>query len=323
MLTFWVGEEGRQSCRWLLLRLDDRRRQACHRRILEEAGQRQVDSEGVAQLTDQLDRHQRVASELEEALRPAHPFEPQLLLPELGDPFLGLAPGGVARVLGLLGLEAHEVLTVDLAAARQRQRVEECEGRWHHVLGQARGQELAQLGRGGRGGTRDHASQQSLVSPQLSLRQDDHVAHGRMLLEGRFDLPWLDPEAAHLDLEIAAPEKLELAVRKIGGTIAGAVEALPGPIADRIGNEARRRPSRVTVAHRQTPTTDVEVAGHPDRTRARGGVEDMVASVTDRPAVGDAQPVRRHFAHRMEVRPDRGLGGSTQGDDAGVGEGGA
>ncbi|PEH80680.1 hypothetical protein CRM95_20845 [Burkholderia gladioli] len=96
---------------------------------------------------EQLHRHQRMAAQLEELVVAADPLQVQQVLPDRGDPGLGL----VERRLVLardhrarIGL--GQGAAIQLAVGGQREGVEHHEGARHHVLGQRFGQLRAQLG---------------------------------------------------------------------------------------------------------------------------------------------------------------------------------
>ena len=127
--------------------------------------------------------------------------------------------------------------------------------------------------------------------------------------DGGFDLAELDAVAAHLDLEVEAPQVLERAVIAPAGAVAGAVERGPGGGAERVRDEALGGElGPVPVAQRDPIAPDAQLAGHADRAQVLALVEDVDRGVGDRLADGD--PVGG-VGNAGAGGPHRGLGGAV------------
>ena len=97
--------------------------------------------------------------------------------------------------------------------------------RRHHVLGQARAKQRAQLiHQIGLRVLGNEVGNEALVPGDILARQHHHLTDSGVLAQGRLDLAQLDAEAADLDLVIDAPEILDVAVRVPTRQIASAVE---------------------------------------------------------------------------------------------------
>ena len=107
----------------------------------------------------------------------------------------------------------------------------------------------------------DQASVGSAVGPGDHRR----VAHLGMCSQRRLDLAQLDAVAVDLDLVVAPAEELDVAVGQVPAEVAGAVEPLAGARVRRRSAAAVRSGSPSSPAPRRA--ADVELAGHPGRTR--------------------------------------------------------
>ena len=128
------------------------------------------------------------------------------------------------------------------------------------------------------------------VSPGVSSRTSTAAcAHPRVLPQPRLDLAQLDAVAPHLDLEVDAPQELQLAVRQPPRPVARAVEARPRLGRERVRDELlRREPRPPQVPARHPDAADVQLAGHPHRHRLHPRVQHVVREVLDGLADGDA-----------------------------------
>src|SRR4029077_17072902 len=89
---------------------------------------------------------------------------------------------------------------------------------------------------------------QPLLPPRVVERHDRRLADSRVGGDLGLDLPRLDTEAAHLDLEVGAAEELQRAVGQVADEVAGPVPAPAVPL-----DEPLRRPLGVPEV----------AAGHP------------------------------------------------------------
>ena len=169
---------------------------------------------------------------------------------------------------------------------------------------------------GGCGGLRHHVGDEAKLtaaalprSGVVSTTGDDHrLAHGRMLPQGRLDLPGFDPEAAQLDLMVEAPQELEPAVGQETGGVAAAIEAAPGALPPGVRNEALGREGRLAeVAPRQTLPSENQLPGDADGGRPERAVHHMDADLRDRAADGGLEIPREDRRGRGD---HRALGGA-------------
>ncbi len=210
-------------------------------------------------------------------------------------------------------------VTVQLPVGGGRERRHEHDEVGDHVVGQRLGGERAQPRRlrPRRARLRLEVGDQLPISAVVGPGQHDRLPHRGVLAQTMLDLAELHPEAADLDLAVAASQERDDPVRSERGTVAGAVHAFARPVGERVGQEAAGGQLRVTVvAEAEAVARDVEVALLADRARLQGLVEDVVPRVVDGAAVRDAAPPRVDHLDREPVGPDRGLGRAAQADQA-------
>src|SRR5262249_49194811 len=103
------------------------------------------------------------------------------------------------------------------------------------------------------------------------------------------DLADLDPEAADLDLGVAAAEKFELALGQPAAVVAAPVQPLA--LAVRIGQE--RSPRALGIVHVSAADADAakdDLAGSAERHRRQALVDDVDAHIVERAAEWNALP---------------------------------
>ncbi len=174
-------------------------------------------------------------------------------------------------------------VAIELAAGRERQRVEHNERGGDHVVRQSARQMLAQHRgvRGMTGGGNDIAHE-ALVASMVFASDNRGLGDAIMLTEHGFDLAGLDAEAADLELMVGTAEKMQRALGSPPRTVAGAVHAAAWR-SERIGDETFGGQARaVEVAARQTAAGDIEFARHSDRHRLQAIVQDIDPRVPDR-----------------------------------------
>jgi len=176
---------------------------------------------------DNLQAEDGFAAQLEVVVADADPRHAQRLRPDRSQLRLGLiARGYVGRFYcqpALVG--RRERLAVDLAMRGQREGVEHDKRCGHHVIGQLRGQEVAQLAQGRCRSAVGHAvGHQAFVAGGVLPGQHDGLTDAGMLRQQRLDLAQLDAEAANLHLVVDAPQVFDVAVGQIARQVAGTVE---------------------------------------------------------------------------------------------------
>jgi hypothetical protein len=110
--------------------------------------------------------------------------------------------------------------------------------------------------------------------------------------QGGLDLPRLDPQAAELDLPVAAAHELQVAPGRPADQVAGPVQPGAGGGRERVGDERGRGPAAgPVVAVGEQGAADVELPDAAGRDRPHGRVEDGEVAAGDRPAErGPGQP---------------------------------
>ena len=221
-----------------------------------------------------------MAAEIEEVVLAAHLRHPQHLRPDRRQHLLHRRAGSL-ELTRRAPLRSGQGAAVELAVGRHRQRLQQHEGRGHHVLRKPTAQRLAQLARrGSRLTRRHHVGHQALVARLVLARQHHRLAHSGQVGQRHLDLPQLDPVAADLHLLVQTAQELQQAIRPVARPVTRAVEPHPRPMAEvteGIGQEGRRRQLRPRVARAQAVAADVEVPRHPDRTGGKAGVQHVVA----------------------------------------------
>src|SRR5262249_38709502 len=113
--------------------------------------------------------------------------------------------------------------------------------------------------------------------------------NGRVMAQHRLDLPQLNAEPPQLDLVVAAPQKLDGAIRAIAGSISRLVEPGTGLGAKGMGDELLGGQYRaIEVAPGQADATDMQLARHPDGHRLEMGIQNVDLQVRNRPPNGHA-----------------------------------
>jgi hypothetical protein len=301
----------------------DRPRQSRHGRRLEDAVERQLGAERLADPCDQPHGGQRVAAVLEEALLHTEPVDSQHLGEEAGQQLLERRPRRLRRLEGAAGQghgdPAGERPAVELAVRQAVERPAEGDGR-HHVGRQVGGQGGAQLGRRAGSGVRrrrHHAGEQRALPRAVLAHHDRGLAHLRLGRQGDLDLARLDAEAADLHLVVEPAQVFDLPPGEVAAEVAGPVQA-GSRGTKRIGDEPLRRQVRTpAIAARHLHAADRQLPHRPGRHRLQPPAHDVDLRVADRPA--DRHRARVFPWPRALRRPaapgrhlDRGLGRTIQ-----------
>ncbi|CAJ9795320.1 Uncharacterised protein [Burkholderia pseudomallei] len=271
-------------------------RELGERRAVEQLLRRELDA-ALARARDHLQHENRIAAELEEVVVAADARRLQHVAPDLGERRLDRA---LRRVLvarrrrrGRRRARAQR-RAIDLAVRGHGQRVEHDERGGHHVVGQARGERVAQrIGRDPRAGLgrRERGEAQPpfvLERERFCLRDAGQRAQRGAHLAG------LDPVAADLHLVVETPEEIEPAVGAQPHAVARPVDARARHV--RVRNEAlgaRRRAAQ--IAAREARAAEVQFADRADGHARAVRVEHACVRVRQRPA-------ERHAARRFAGR---------------------
>ncbi|BCQ27147.1 hypothetical protein NK8_53360 (plasmid) [Caballeronia sp. NK8] len=224
-----------------------------------------------------------MAAEREEIVVTSDAFEPEQLGPQLGERGFGSTLRRFERAQReRIGLRIGQRAAIELAARRQRQRIERDEGRRHHVVGQTRGKMLAQGAGIDIGMQRDIGDELLILRTLMARPRNDHrFTHRRVAFDLRLDLTRLDAKAANLDLMIVTAEKLDIAIEPITREIARAVHAATGNervIEEALGGEFRS----IQIAARHARATDMKLADRARRHHATLRIEHIGARVGKR-----------------------------------------
>ncbi|SAK90592.1 hypothetical protein AWB76_06560 [Caballeronia temeraria] len=236
-----------------------------------------------SQALDQRHGKQRVPAEREEVVVTADALQPQQLGPQSGKGALGRALRCFERTQREgIGLRIGQRSAVELAARRERQRVERDEGRRHHVVGQTRREMLAQRAGIDIGKQRDIGDERLILRTLMPRPRDDHrFAHGGMSGDLSLDLARFDAEPANLDLMVIAAKKLDIAVEMKAREVAGTVDARTRHervVEETLGGEL----GPVQIAARHARAADIQLAHGAGRHHAAQRIENIGARVGER-----------------------------------------
>ena len=292
---------------------------------LEQAPQRDLDAGRLPQPGDHAGREERLAPQVEEVVLHRQAVGARQV-ERLGEgprhrPLrrgprrqVGVRAGRPLRALHVPDLPrgpGGQGAPIELAAGGLGQRVDRHDPGGHQGLGQPVPQVLRQRGWGevaGAVGRDDEGDQHPRRADAPG--DDGDSGHRRVGEQSRLHLARLDPEPAHLELLVEAPEVLDRAVGQEAGAVAGAVEALPDRFGGGVRDEALRGQRRAAqVAPRHLGTGDHQLAGHADRLGAERPVDHQQAGVGRRPA--DRHPAARRRHRGTERHVDRRLGGAV------------
>ncbi len=304
-------QQRRQRIVLRLLGVFHQRGQASYGRCIEQAAQRQFDTEMAGKPRQQFGSGQRVAAQFEEVVVHADPLHPQQALPQRDQALLQRsARGHVAR--SLRSARNRQRLAVKLAVGGQRQcRQRHAHGR-QHVLGQTRLQLLAQRikRRQHRIAGRHKIGDQLHRAIAVAVADDRGRGDCRMQQQCGLHFARFDPVSADLQLRVGAAEEFQHPVLAPTRQIAGAVHA-PAIGDERIGQEGRiveLLPLPVALGH--AGTADVELATGAGRDRLLLAVEYIDARIAQRPTDRYRCRLGRGQAHHRG--PHRGFGRAVQ-----------
>ena len=243
----------------------DRARQRTNGWRFEQLGDAQPDAEFVLDTREQSDGQQRVAAHVEEVILWSDVAKLQYLKPQVAKPSLGLRhnlrSNGGYRLLA----DVRQPMTIHLAMRVERKLVEPLiDGRDHH-LGQPIANKRSQIGRGRSLSVLVPNQERDQPGVLTGSTNDGGGGANRRVCEQRgFDLAWLNPNAAQLELVVEPPGKLEQAFFAPAHPIPCAVEPRIG--FERVRHETLRCQVRgVEIAKRQTFAADEQLAGNTSR----------------------------------------------------------
>src|SRR3954447_12871712 len=286
------------------LRIPQPLHQSLNRRSLEQAADRKLDIQRRTDPADQPRRQQRMATKREEVVVDPHTLQPKHFRKQTAqDLLLRRARRPPHRAHRLL--RRRQRATVELAVGRQRKPIQHHQRRWHHVLGQALPQMRTQHRRiRNRIPRRNHIANQTLAPGAVLARDHRSLRNRPMPNQRRLDLPRLDPEAAHLNLRVRAPQELQHPVAAPARQVPGAVHPAPRGT-KRVRDKPLRRQTRTAhVPTCQARPRNVKLTAHTSRHRLQTAVQNVNLRVPDRTADRRDDRARQRLAHG---RADRRL----------------
>lgn len=180
----------------------------------------------VTRASHELNRQDRVASDLEEVVVDAGSRDSQNLRPQLGEPDLNGAPRGDALSL-TRRIRGRKTLSVDLPVRRQGKGVERNDRRGHHLRRQPFAQVSTERALGRARIPRANVSDESLALPVVA-KDDCRFLDARIGGQHVLDLGELDAESSDLHLAIRSAEERHASVRQVVTEIPRSVEASTG-----------------------------------------------------------------------------------------------
>src|SRR5262245_65583749 len=256
--------------------------QTRHRRRLEQAADRHLNSQRRTNPADQTRRKQRMAPKRKEVVVDPNPRNTQNLRKQRAQQLL-LRRARQPTSHQSRHLRRRQRATVQLPVRRQWETIQNNIPRRNHVLGQQPAEMRAQILRlRPTPPSRNHIRPQPLAAPPVLVRNHRRLRNSPMPHQRRLDLPRLDAEAAHLHLRIRAPQKLQNPVPPPPRQVPGPVHPAPRR-SMRVGHKPFRRQTRSPqIATRQPRTGDVELPAHPGRNRLQPTVQYINAIIGKR-----------------------------------------
>src|SRR5262249_1355523 len=146
-----------------------------------------------------------------------------------------------------------------------------------------------------------------LLTPRpIQARNHNSLRHAFMPQQRCLDLPWLNAEAANLDLLVRAPHKLQNPIPAPARQVPAAVHPAP-----RSTKPIRNKPLRRQPATPDTPTTtpsprDVTLPNNPNRHRLQTTIQYINPRVPDRTTKRRDTGAGQRFTHGRADRRLRG-----------------
>ena len=171
--------------------------------MLEEISRGEIEA-GSPASRNHLNCQDRVAAKLEEVIRYADLLQSKHLSPDVGNNAFGIRAwrnvGPCDAVLQtVVAARGRQSISVEFAIGVERQRVEEDEVGWQHVIGQLGAEGLAQLvNEAGRGAVCHEIGNETLLAGDVLARDHGDVGDLGGSGDGGLDLAKLDAEAADL-----------------------------------------------------------------------------------------------------------------------------
>src|SRR5499433_2305605 len=180
-------------------------------------------------------------------------------------------------------LRRRQRTAVKLPVRRQRKTIQNNDRRRHHVVGKARPNMRPQRRRIRSRTRRQNNIANKLLTPRpIQARDHNSLRHAFMPQQRCLDLPWLNAEAANLDLMVRAPHKLQNPIPAPARQVPAAVHPAPRS-AKPIRNKAlRRQPATPNIPTTNPSPRDVKLPNNPNRHRLQTTIQYINPRVPDR-----------------------------------------
>ena len=294
-------------------------RQLGNRLVLKHVLDRDDDA-GLAQARDGLDADDRVAAEIEEAVRGTKVGSTEKGSPSASNQTLdslrinSFNRSRQRRLSGEQRRRRWKRLAVHLSCRRQRQRGHADKDAGNHVARKLLRERVLQNARVAHDSrllaqpavlklvlVKDNVGNQ-LGRRARAFDDDNRVKDDIHALQDRLDLAKLDAEAADLHLEINPPNNLNPPAGKPAAEIARAIHARTAHAAAPASNvgykRSRSEPRALVVAKRKLAATETELARQTDGKRAEEAVNDAPARVLNSAANAHDTVALLHFVPR-------------------------
>src|SRR5262245_24304336 len=259
--------------------------QTRHRRSLEQAADRYLNTQRRTHPADQTRRKQRMAPKRKEVVVNPNTRDPKHLRKQRAQNLLARRPR-LPTSRQPRHLRRRQRSTVELAVRRQRKTIQNNIRRRNHVLGKQPANMRPQLLRTRRNSPRrHHIRNQPLAAPAAVLARNHRgLRNSPMPHQRRLDLPRLDPEAAHLHLRIRATQKLQHPVRTPARQVPGAVHPASRSTMRVRNKPLRRQPRSAQIAARKPRARNVKLPAYPSRNWLKSTVQYISTRVRYRPS---------------------------------------
>src|SRR5262245_2647061 len=208
-------------------------------------------------------------------------------------------------------LRRRQRSTVKLPVRRQRQMLQNHNRRRHHVLGKARSNMRTQPRRIHlRPSRQNNIANKLRTTRPIRARNQRRLRHVLMPQQRCLDLPWLNAEAANLNLMVRAPHKLQNTIPAPARQVPAAVHPPPSSTKPIRNKPLRRQPATPNIPTTNPTTRNVQPPNYPNRNRLQTTVQYINPRVPDRTTKRWCLRVIVIESH--DRRPDRSLRRSVE-----------
>src|SRR5215469_2090900 len=279
--------------------------QPSYRRRLEQAADRKLNIKARTDAADQTRRQQRMATKRKEVILNPHTLQSQYLGKQRAQQLLTR----IARQThnGSPNLRRRQRTAVKLPVRRQRKTLQNNDRGRHHVVGKPRPNMRSQRRRIRLRTSRQNNIANKLRTPRtIRPRNHNRLRHARVPNQRCLDLPRLNAEAAHLNLMVRAPHKLQNPIGAPARQVPAAVH--PAPRSSKpVGNKTLRRQTTASNIAAPNPSTrNVKLPNNPNRNWLQTTIQFINPRVPNRTT--NRRCLRVIVIESHDRRPDRSLG---------------